>query len=155
RARIQYAGNIAAERALSIQEARLGNYAIEAAGAIQLARNAFDAAPRTSVRAINRLIAEGKRQSLDPQQREIDVRVSAVKNAYAAVMGRGSGVITDFARKRADELFDGADNAEAARAALDTAQSEMRIAVEAPDKMREYFGQRYGQGALGAQPAPA
>jgi hypothetical protein len=155
KAKIQYAGNISAERALSTLEIKLGNFAVEAVGAIQLARTAFDSAPRTSIKAINRLIAEGKRQSLDPQQRQIDVRVSAVKNAYAAVMGRGSQVITDYARKRADELFDGADSPEAARAALDTAESEMRIAVDAPDQIRQLFYQRYGAQSLAPAAAPA
>jgi hypothetical protein len=150
KAKIQYAGNIAAERSLSVLESRLGSFAFEAAGAMSLARAVFDRLPRTSVRAINRLIAEGKRQSLDPDQREVDSRVQAVKNAYAATMSRGSNVISDYARKRADELLDPADDAEAARRALDTMESEMRIAVEAPDKMRQFFHDRYGRQSVGA-----
>jgi len=147
-ARIQYSGNVAAARAVSTMEVRMGAAAFEAIGAIGLARDAIDNVPRTSWKAINRLIVAGKEQTLDPAQKDLQVRTQQVKTAYAATMGRGSSVNTVYAQQRANDLLDTADNAAAYKQGLDTMMSEMQLAVEAPNQMRKYFADRYGPKSL-------
>jgi lysozyme len=147
----QYQGQKAAQRTLGTQEARMGTAGFEAAGAIQLGRHAIEQVPRTSFLPLNRLIQGFQSQTLSPEQAELFTRTQGIINAYAAVMARGANVTTDASRHRAEELLNTASDPEVYNRVLDTMESEINMAINAPDKMREFYMKKYG--AAAAEPA--
>jgi hypothetical protein len=158
----EFEGRKAGQRTLGTQEARMGSAAMEAEGAIKLARGAIEKVPRTSFLPINRLIKGYQEQTLNPDQAELFTRLQGVVNAYSAVMNRGANVATDASRHRANELLNDAADAPALNRVLDVMNSEMDMAKSAPARMREYYRQQYGArsvdqgtaaGAPGAAPA--
>ena len=157
RAQIQaeYQGNKAAQRTLGTQEARMGTAAFEAEGAINLGRDVINKVPRTSFLPWNRLVQGFQNQTLDPNQAELFTRTQGIINAYSAVMARGANVTTDASRHRAEELLNTASNPEVYNRVLDTMQSEIEMAKNAPDRMRQFYMQRYGGQAAGGPGAAA
>lgn len=150
----EYQGQKAAQRTLGTTEARMGNAAFEAEGAIKLGRDVINKVPRTSFLPFNRLIQGFQNQTLNPDQAELFTRTQGIINAYAAVMARGANVTTDASRHRAEELLNTASNPEVYNRVLDTMQSEIDMAKNAPDRMRQFYMQRYGGNAVGGQGAP-
>src|SRR5258708_1530167 len=140
----------AAARSLSTQEARMGAAGFEAEGAIKLARPIIDKvdASRTSFLPFNRLIVAFKNNTLNPDQRELATRLQGIVNTYAAVMSRGANVVTDTARHRGEELLDSAFDKDALNRVLDTMQSEIDMAKNSPEQMRQFLMQKYGKSAV-------
>lgn len=151
-------GQSAQQRSLGTMEARMGTAAFEASGAIKLARGAIERVPRTSFLPFNKLIQGFQNQTLNPDQAELFTRTQGVINAYAAVMGRGASVTTDASRHRAEELLQTATDAPVFNRVLDTMESEIGMAIKAPEQMRQFYAKKYGKEAVGvdagATPAP-
>ncbi len=143
-AQAEFAGTKAAARALGTQEAKMGTAGIEARGAIELAKGQIEKLPRTSYLPINKLIEGYSNNTLNPEQAILHTRVQGIVNTYAAVMARGASVTTDTSRGRAESLLSTASNPESFNAVLKTLESEINMALNAPDKMREFFKHRYG-----------
>lgn len=140
----RYAGDLAAQRTMSVSESKMGMAAYEAKGAIQLADGAINkiASSRTGFLPLNKLIEGFQRQTLNPDQYELMTRLQGIENTYAAVMSRGSNVVTDSARNRAHEMLSSALDAQTMRRVLQTMQSEIDMAIGSPEKMREFYRQR-------------
>ena len=153
-------GQRAAQRTLSTQEAKMGSAAIEAEGAMKLARPIITKmdASRTGFLPFNQLIVGFQNQTLNPDQRELATRLQAIVNTYAAVMARGANVVTDAARQHGAELLNSAFNGETMNRVLDTMQSEIDMAKDSPERMRQFYMSRYGNKAVapeGGSTAPA
>lgn len=149
----EFQGRKSAQRVLGTSEARMGSAAFEAEGAIKLARPIIGRLPRTSFLPWNQLLVGFERQTLNPDQVELEQRLQQIKNTYSAVMARGANVTTDAARARTDELLSSAENPIALNRALDTMQSEIDMAKTSPEKMREFYRQMYGAQAVGPSTA--
>ena len=147
-AQAEFGGTKAAARALGTQEAKMGTAGIEALGAIELAKGQIEKVPRTSYLPINKLIEGYSNNTLNPEQAILHTRVQGIVNTYAAVMARGASVTTDTSRGRAESLLNTASNPESFNAVLKTLESEINMALNAPDKMREFFKHRYGDNSV-------
>lgn len=148
-----YAGVQTSARVGATQETKMGTAAFEAKGAIGLARQAIQGVPRTGFLPFNSLIQGFQNQTLNPNQAELYTRTQGVINTYAAVMARGANVTTDSSRHRAEELLNTASNPEVYNRVLDTMESEITMAINSPEQMRQFYRQRYGAKALDAAPA--
>jgi hypothetical protein len=146
----EYQGSKAAQRTLGQMEARMGTAGFEAQQAITIGRQAIEKVPRTGFMPLNQLIQYGQRNLLDPNQTELAVRAQGIVNTYAAVMARGASVTTDSARSHAEALLNTAGNAATWNRALDTMQSEINMAIHAPDMMRKFYMDKYGKTSLDA-----
>ncbi len=146
----QYAGQKSAQRTLGTQEVKMGTAGFEARGAIQLGRDAIERVPRTSFLPLNQLIQGFQKQTLSPDQAELYTRTQGIINAYAAVMARGANVTTDASRHRAEELLNTASDPAVYNRVLDTMNSEIEMAINAPDKMRDFYMKKYGKKSSGA-----
>jgi hypothetical protein len=146
----QYQGQKAAQRTLGTSEARMGMAGFEAMGAIELGRHAIEAVPRTGFLPLNRLIQGYQNQTLSPEQAELLTRTKGIINTYSAVMARGANVVTDASRQRAEELLNTATDSAVYNRVLDTMQSEIKMAIDAPDKMRDFYMKKYGAQAAAA-----
>src|SRR4029077_21050707 len=135
------------QRTLGTQEAKMGTAGFEARGAIQLGRDAIEHVPRTSFLPLNQLIQGFQKQTLSPEQAELFTRTQGIINAYAAVMARGANVTTDASRHRAEELLNTAADPAVYNRVLDTMNSEIEMAINAPDKMRDFYMKKYGAAA--------
>jgi hypothetical protein len=148
------AGGMAAQRTLGTQEARMGSAGFEAKGAISLARQAISNVPRTGFLPFNNLIQGYQSQTLNPDQAELYTRTQGVINTYSSVMSRGSNVTTDSSRARAQDLLNTASNPETYNRVLDTMESEINMALNSPEQMRQFYRQHYGTGSVGATQQP-
>ncbi len=153
----EFEGRKAGQRTLGTMEAKMGSAAFEVEGAINLARPIIDKVPRTSFLPLNQLIAKAQEKMLNPDQIELMQRLQAIKNTYAAVMARGSNVTTDAARARGDELLSDAYDKASLERVFNTMQSEIDMAKNSPERMRQFYRQKYGATAVapegGAAPA--
>ena len=147
-ANAEFQGRKASERTLGTMEARMGAAAFEAKGAIQLARGVIEKVPRTSFLPWNQLQQGFSKQTLNPDQAELFARTQGIINTYAAVMSRGANVTTDAARGRGEELFNTAVDAPVYNRVLDTITSEINMAINSPEQMREFYRNRFGNKAL-------
>jgi hypothetical protein len=147
-ANAEFQGRKASERTLGTMEARMGAAAFEAKGAIQLARGVIEKVPRTSFLPWNQLQQGFSKQTLNPDQAELFARTQGIINTYAAVMSRGANVTTDAARGRGEELFNTAVDAPVYNRVLDTITSEINMAINSPEQMREFYRSRFGNKAL-------
>ena len=144
----EFEGHKASERTLGTMEARMGSAGFEAEGAIKLARESVSRVPRTSILPLNKLIEGYAHQSLNADQIELMQRLQAIKNTYAAVMARGSNVTTDAARARGDELLQSAYDAPALNRVFDVMESEINMARNSPEQMRQFYRQKFGPQAI-------
>lgn len=144
----------AAERAIAQSETRMGIAAMEAKNAITLGRGSIDKVPRTSFLPLNKLIEGAQKQTLSPDQAELNTRVQAIINSYSAVMSRGANVTTDSARHHAGELLQNAMNPEVFNRVLDTMEQEIDMALKSPQMMREFYAKKYGEGAVAGTASP-
>ena len=154
----EYQGSKSAQRTLGVQEAKMGTAGFEAKGAIALGRKAIELVPRTSIKPLNELVQLWQNKTLSPEQSELFTRTQGIINAYAAVMARGANVTTDSSRHRAEELLSTASNPAVYNRVLDTMESEIDMAIHAPDQMRKFYAERYGAKAVlpeGAAPPAA
>lgn len=143
----EFQGMTAGQRSLGTMEAKMGAAGFEAEGAIKLARGIIDKVPRTSFLPLNQLIQGYQKQTLDPNQAELLTRIQGVRNTYAAVMNRGANVTTDSARHRADEMLNSAGDAKSLNRVMDTMLSEIDMARNSPERMRQFYSQKYGNNA--------
>lgn len=144
----------AAERAIAQSETRMGIAAMEAKNAITLGRGSIDKVPRTSFLPLNKLIEGAQKQTLSPEQAELNARVQAIVNSYSAVMSRGANVTTDASRHHAGELLQNAMNPEVFNRVLDTMEQEIDMALKSPQMMREFYAKKYGEGAVAGTASP-
>jgi len=140
----EFAGRKAGQRTLAVMEGRMGSAAIEAEGAIKLARGVIERLPRTSFLPFNQLLQGYSQKTLNPDQTELYGRTQAIVNTYSAVMARGANVTTDSSRHHAEALLNTAGNAETYNRMLDTMIQEINMAKESPGKMREFYRKQYG-----------
>lgn len=147
-------GRMAGERTLGVQESKMGTAGFEAKGAINLARGIIDKVPRTGFLPFNQLIELYKKKTLNPDQAELFTRTQGVINAYAAVMARGANVTTDASRHRAEELLQTAFDAPTYKRVLETMESEIDMALNSPERMRQFYRQRSGEKAFESAPKP-
>jgi hypothetical protein len=141
---VEFEGRKAGSRTLGTMESKMGAAAIEAEGAIKLARDVIKRVPRTSFMPFNKLIEGYQKNTLDPDQAELFTRVTAIANTYSAVMSRGANVTTDSARHHAHELLNTAGNAESMNRVLDTMLNEIDMAKQSPAKMQQFYREHYG-----------
>jgi hypothetical protein len=144
----EFQGRKQEQRTLGTMEARMGGAGFEARNAINYAREQIYRVPRTSWLPFNQLLEKWQKGTLNPEQADLLARVQAVRNAYAAVMNRGSSITTDAARGRADELLLTASNPAVFNRVLDTMDAEIDRAINSPEQMREFYRNRYGGKAL-------
>lgn len=148
-----YQGVQTSARVGATQETRMGTAAFEAKGAINLARTAIQGVPRTGFLPFNQLIQGFQSQTLNPNQAELYTRTQGVINTYAAVMARGANVTTDSSRQRATELLNAASNPEVYDRVLSTMESEINMAINSPEQMRQFYRKRYGGQTVDSAPA--
>jgi hypothetical protein len=150
----EYGGMKAGQRTLGNQEAKMTTASTELDGAIQQARGVIEKLPRTSFLPFNRLAQGYSTNTLNPDQAELYTRAQAIKNAYAAVMGRGASITTVNAQQHADELLNTAADPATFNRVLATMQQEADMAVNSPEKARALYRRRFGDSAI-APPATA
>jgi hypothetical protein len=135
--RVEYGGKVAAERVGATQERKMETAAKELESFIPAARGVIERLPRTSFLPWNRLVQAYQENTLNPDQAELHARTQAIINAYAAIIGRGSNVVTVSAQQHAESLLNTAGNAESYNRVLDTLAQEAELAVKAPGQARE------------------
>lgn len=161
----EWEGRKAGQRALGTMQTRMDVPALEAKGAIQLARGVIEKMPRTTFLPLNKLVVGYQNQTLDPDQRELYARTQAIINTYSAVMARGASVVTDSARHKAESLLSTAFDAKTYNRVLDTLQQEIDMAITAPKQVQELYRKQFGRSSVedidapwlkgGASPPPA
>jgi hypothetical protein len=87
-------------------EARLTNAMNEARATAGQVLEISSGIPRTNYPKINDIILAYKKNTGDPQVLRLGAAVETLINDYAATLGRGTGTMTDEARKRASELLE-------------------------------------------------
>lgn len=140
----EFEGRKAGERTLGTQEAKMGSAAFEAEGAIKQARGVIERLPRTSFLPLNKLVQGYQNQTLNPDQAELYGRTQAIVNTYSAVMSRGANVTTDSARAHANDLLNTAGDPATYNRMLDTMMSEINMAKNSPERMRQFYREKYG-----------
>jgi hypothetical protein len=150
----EFQGKKAGQRVLGTQEAKMSTAATELDGAIQQAQGLIEKLPRTSFLPFNRLAQGYSTNTLNPDQAELFTRAQAIKNAYAAVMGRGASITTVNAQQHADELLNTAADPATFNRVLATMKQEADMAVKSPQKVRELYRRQFGDSAI-APPATA
>src|SRR6185312_8992447 len=117
------------------------------------ARGVIERLPRTSFLPLNELIQGYEKKTLNPDQVELYGRTQAIVNTYAAVMARGANITTDSARSHAEALLNTAGNAETYNRMLDTMLSEIAMAKNSPERMRQFYREKYGAQSLAPEGA--
>jgi hypothetical protein len=141
---VEFEGRKAGSRTLGTMESKMGAAAIEAEGAIKLARGVIERLPRTSFLPFNRLLQGYSSNTLNPDQAELFARATAIANTYSAVMSRGANVTTDSARHHAHELLNTASDPATFNRVLDTMLNEIDMAKQSPAKMQQFYREHYG-----------
>jgi hypothetical protein len=145
---VEFEGRKAGSRTLGTMESKMGAAAIEAEGAIKLARGVIERLPRTSFLPFNRLLQGYSANTLNPDQAELFARATAIANTYSAVMSRGANVTTDSARHHAHELLNTASDPATFNRVLDTMLNEIDMAKQSPAKMQQFYREHYGPKAV-------
>jgi hypothetical protein len=153
--RIEFGGKKTAERVGATQERKMEIASAELQQFIPAARGVIERLPRTSFLPFNQLIQLYQRNALNPDQAELMARTQAIVNAYAAIIGRGSNVVTESSRAHAESLLNTAGDAATYNRVLDTLDNEAKLATQAPEMAREAHRQKPGGQTAAPSDAPA
>jgi hypothetical protein len=144
----EFEGSKAGQRTLAVQESKMGSAAFEAEGAIKQARGVIERLPRTSFLPWNKLVEGIQKNTLNPDQTELAGRTQAIINTYSAVMARGANITTDSARGHAEAMLNTAGDPATYNRMLDTMLSEISMAKNSPERMRQFYREKMGANSI-------
>lgn len=101
----QYAARTAGARVIGQMEARLSNAMNEAKATAPVVLDISARIPRTNYPMINDFVLAYRKNTGDPEVIRLGGAIETLINDYANTLGRGTGAMTDEARRRAGELL--------------------------------------------------
>jgi len=134
-ARANFMAQSAGMRVAAQREANIETAVNEAKGTFPEVLRTSQALPRSSFVPFNKVAEYVRTQTGSPEQRQYAAAIQAAVTAYSQAMSR-TGANSVYAQQHAAEVISKADGHEAIKASIKQLETEMAIALKAPEETR-------------------